>query len=147
MIMANENICVFCGEKLSMFRITGITCGNTYQPCCKDCAKELGELSEEELCRRALRLGYAQHPEMLEKQIELITTAEEHRPSCLQCGGKLKFESVQYLDNSPMRDSVFSEGFEVLPAYCESCGKYEFYKPAVATQNRFLEYLIQKDTY
>lgn len=144
--MANEYFCVFCGEKLGMFNSASFACADVYQPCCKNCAKELKELSEEDQCRRALQRGCAQQPEKIEQRIELITTAEEHRPSCTQCGGKLIFESVQYLDNSPMRDSTFSEGFEVLPAYCESCGKYEFYKPAVTNKNRFIAYLIRKDT-
>ena len=144
--MANEYFCVFCGEKLGMFNSASFACADVYQPCCKNCAKELKELSEEEQCRRALQRGCAQQPEKIEQRIELITTAEEHRPSCTQCGGKLIFEPVQYLDNSPMRDSVFSEGFEVLPAYCESCGKYTFYKPAVTNKNRLIAYLIHKDT-
>lgn len=144
--MGNENICVFCGEKITAFRSTSIFCADTHQPCCKECATELRNLSEEERCRRALRLGHAQHPEKLAERIELITKAEEHRPACLRCGGKMKFEPVQYLDNSPMRDSVFSEGFEVLPAYCESCGKYEFYKPTISNTNRFIAYLRRKDT-
>lgn len=144
--MANEYFCVFCGEKLGLFNSASFACADIYQPCCKDCAKELKELSEEEQCRRALRRGCAQQPEKIEERIELITTAEEHRPVCLRCGGKMMFDPVQYLDNSPMRDSVFTEEFEVQPAYCESCGKYEFYKPAVTNKNRFITYLIHKDT-
>lgn len=144
--MANDNICVFCGETLGVFRSAGINCANTYQPCCKNCAKELKELDEAEQCRRALRLGYAAQPEKLEARIELITSAEEHRPACLRCGAKLKFGSVQYLDNSPMRDSIFSGEFELLPAYCQSCGKYEFYNPVITGRNKFIAYLIAKDT-
>ena len=53
---------------------------------------------------------------------------------------------VQELDNSPMRDSVFMETFEVLPAYCESCGKYEFYNPVLVRKNKYLAHLIWKDT-
>ncbi|MBR2131811.1 MAG: hypothetical protein IJ955_04590 [Oscillospiraceae bacterium] len=143
--MANDRICVFCGERVGAFKDTWITCGDTHQFSCKSCAKELKELSEEEQCRRALRLGHASEPEKLAEHIEFITKSEEHRPTCLRCGAKLKFNSVQYLDNSPMRDSIFSEGFAVLPAYCESCGKYEFYHPEVANQNKLISYLIQKD--
>lgn len=144
--MANEYFCVFCGEKLGLFNSASFACADIYQPCCKDCAKELKELSEEEQCRRALRRGCAQQSEKIEERIELITTAEEHRPVCLRCGGKMMFDPVQYLDNSPMSDSVFTEEFEVQPAYCEACGKYEFYKPAVTNKNRFITYLIHKDT-
>ena len=38
--MANE-LCVFCGQKPSTFRSTTIQCGNTWQPACKTCEKEL----------------------------------------------------------------------------------------------------------
>ena len=144
--MANENICVFCGEKLGLFNSANMICAGIYQPCCKDCAKELKNLSEEEQCRRALRLGYAQFPEKLEQQIELSTKAEEHRPTCLRCGAKLIFGDIQHLDNSPMRDSVFTDTFDVRPAYCESCGKMEFYHPHFVSQNKYVAYLIDKDT-
>ena len=53
---------------------------------------------------------------------------------------------VQQLDNSPLRDTVFKEPFEVLPAYCEDCGKYEFYNPAIIRKNKRLVYLASKDT-
>ena len=144
--MANENICVFCGEKIGAFRSTSIFCADTHQTCCKDCAKELRELSEEDRCRRALRLGYAHLPEKLEQRIELITKAEEHRPACLRCGAKLTFGEVQCLDNSPLRDSVFTDTFDLQPAYCESCGKIEFYHPHYVSQNKYIAFLINKDT-
>ena len=144
--MGNDNVCVFCGETLGAFRNVGFDCARVYQPCCRNCAKELKELSEDEQCRRALRFGFAQQPEKLQARIEVITTAEEHRPACLRCGAKMKFSPVQWLDNTPMRDGFLSEGFEVLPAYCESCGKYEFYNPHVVNKNKFLAYLIGKDT-
>ena len=76
--MANEYFCVFCGEKLGMFNSASFACADVYQPCCKNCAKELKELSEEEQCRRALQRGCAQQPEKIEQRIELITTAEDH---------------------------------------------------------------------
>ena len=144
--MANENICVFCGEKLGVFRATSVLCADIHQTCCKECAKELKELSDEERCRRALRRGLAKHPETLENQIELITKAEEHRPTCLRCGAKLTFGNIQHLDNSPLRDSVFNDTFDVRPAYCESCGKMEFYHPHYVSQDKFIAYLIDKDT-
>ena len=143
--MANE-ICVFCGEKHSTFRSTTIQCGNTWQKACKACEKELRDLDEAELCRRALVRGIAENPERLRDRIALISEAENHRPKCLRCGSKLSFMEVQELDNSPMRDSVFKEPFEVLPAYCESCGKYEFYNPVIIRKNKHLAYLISKDT-
>lgn len=144
--MANERICVFCGERVGAFKDTWVVCGDTHQFSCKDCAKSLRDLGEEELCRRALRLGRAEYPEKLEEHIELVTKAEEHRPSCLRCGAKLTFGNVQSLDNSPMRDSIFQDTFDVQPAYCESCGKIEFYHPHYVNQNKFIAYLIDKDT-
>lgn len=53
---------------------------------------------------------------------------------------------VQALDNNPLRDTIFKEPFEVLPAYCQDCGKYEFYDPVIARKNKYLAYLIWKDT-
>ena len=143
--MANE-LCVFCGQKPGTFRSTTIQCGNTWQPACKACEKELKGLDEVELCRRALVRGIAENPERIRERIELIEEAENHRPKCLRCGSVLTFMDVQELDNSPMRDSVFMETFEVLPAYCESCGKYEFYNPVIVRKNKYLAHLIWKDT-
>ena len=90
--------------------------------------------------------GLAELPEKLKERIDLINEAENHRPKCTQCGGKLVFTPVQALDNSPLRDSIFKDPFEVLPAYCEACGKYEFYNPDVVRKNKYLAYLIKKDT-
>lgn len=143
--MANE-LCVFCGQKPGTFRSTTIQCGNTLQPACKACEKELKDLDEIEVCRRALIRGIAENSDRIRERIELITEAENHRPKCLRCGANLTFMDAQELDNSPMRDSVFMETFEVLPAYCESCGKYEFYNPVVVRKNKYLAHLIWKDT-
>lgn len=144
--MANENICVFCGEKLSTFRSTTVQCGNTWQPACKNCEKEVKALPELELCQRALLRGLANNPERLQARITLISEAEDHRPKCTQCGGKITFMDMQELDNSPYRDTLFKEPFEILPAYCESCGKYTLYNPYIVQKNKYLAYLIQKDT-
>lgn len=144
--MANDNICVFCGEKPGTFRSTTVACGGTVQTACKACEKELNGLDEAEVCRRALVRGIAAYPDRLRDRIELLSTAEEHRPKCLRCGSLLTFMKVQQLDNSPYKDSIFKEPFEVLPAYCESCGKYEFYNPMVVRRNKYLAHLIWKDT-
>lgn len=143
--MANE-VCVFCGQKPGTFRSTTITCGGTIQAACKACEKELKGLDEVELCRRALVRGIAGNPERLRERIAMLTEAEDHRPKCLRCGANLTFMKVQELDNSPMRDSIFKDPFEVLPAYCESCGKYEFYNPQMIRKNKYLAHLIWKDT-
>ena len=143
--MANE-LCVFCGQKPGTFRSATVACGSTVQVACKACEKELKDLDEIEVCRRALIRGIAEKPDRIRERIELITEAEKHRPKCLRCGTNLTFMDVQELDNTPLQDSVFMEGFNVLPAYCESCGKYEFYNPVIVRKNKYLAYLIWKDT-
>ena len=143
--MANE-LCVFCGQKPGTFRSTTVACGSTVQVACKACEKELKDLNEIEVCRRALIRGIAENPERIRERIELITEAENHRPKCLRCGSTLTFMDVQQLDNTPMQDSVFLGTFDVLPAYCESCGKYEFFNPVIVRKNKYLAHLIWKDT-
>ena len=143
--MANE-LCIFCGQKPGTFRSTTLACGSTIQVACKACEKELKDLDEVEVCRRALVRGIAENPERIRARIELLTEAENHRPKCLRCSTNLTFLKVQELDNSPMRDSIFKEPFEVLPAYCTACGKYEFYNPDVIRKNKFLAHLVNKDT-
>ena len=144
--MANENVCVFCDEKMSFFHAMTITCAGYYLPCCKNCMKELKDLPEEELCRRALRLGLVQDTQALEARIELAIKAEESRPTCQKCSTKLRFRERQCLDNSPMGDGLFSRAFAVVPAVCPSCGKYEFYDPEIAEKNEYLAYLIKIDS-
>ena len=143
--MANE-LCIFCGQKPGTFRSTTLACGSTIQVACKACEKELKDLDEVEVCRRALVRGIAENPERIRARIELLTEAENHRPKCLRCSTNLTFLKVQELDNSPMRDSLFKEPFEVLPAYCVACGKYEFYNPDIIRKNKYLAHLIYKDT-
>ena len=143
--MTNE-LCIFCGQKPGTFRSTTLACGSTIQVACKACEKELKDLDEVEVCRRALVRGIAENPERIRARIELLTEAENHRPKCLRCSTNLTFLKVQELDNSPMRDSIFKEPFEVLPAYCTACGKYEFYNPDVIRKNKYLAHLVNKDT-
>jgi len=143
--MANE-ICIFCGQKPGTFRSTTVQCGSTWQTACKTCEKELKGLSEVELCRRALGRGLAEFPDRIRERMEVITEAQNHRPKCLRCGTGLTFLDVQELDNSPLRDTIFKEPFEVLPAVCRICGKYEFYNPSIARNNKYLAYLIRMDT-
>jgi len=90
--------------------------------------------------------GIAENPDCIRERINLITDAENHRPKCLRCGSALTFMDVQELDNTPLQDSMFMEAFDVLPAYCETCGKYEFFNPAIVWKNKHLAYLILKDT-
>lgn len=145
--MANDNRCVFCGQSLRGFRSISIYCANTTQNACRNCANELNRLDNTERCRRALLLGLADQPELLRERIELSTEAEAHRPKCLRCGGKLVFMQEQHLDNTPHGSSVLSRYFEVLPAFCHTCGRYEFFNPATVRSNRYLKHLIDKDTW
>ena len=144
--MANEKVCVFCGEKLSYLRTVNQLCAGVYQLSCKRCDKELAGLSEEEQCRRALKLGLVEQPEKMEHFLEVAANAEAHRPTCLRCGTKLQFQTVEYLDNSPMRDGLFGDTFDVLPAYCEGCGRYEFFKPSFVEKDAYLARLLKLDT-
>lgn len=144
--MEKDTACIFCGQKPGTFRSTSVLCGGTWQFACKACEKELEGLEDTEKCRRALIRGLAENPEKLRERIHLAEEAEKHRPQCTQCGGKLLFMEVEELDNSPMRDTIFEDSFTVLPAYCEACGKYAFYNPVVVRKNKYLAYLITKDT-
>lgn len=144
--MSNDNRCVFCGQKLGTFRSTNVLCGKIHQLSCKDCARELEPLDHPERCRRALLRGLAHHPEKLREFIQVHTEAEDHRPKCLRCGGRMIFMEEQYFDNTPHGDSVFHGSFEVLPAWCENCARFEFFNPAAARKNPFLSHLIDKDT-
>ena len=151
--MANENVCVFCGEKMGFFREMAITCAGYYLSCCKNCFKEVKDLPEEEQCRRALRLGLVQNTQALEayieqavKAVEVADHAEEQRPTCLQCGSKLRFRERQCLDNSPMGDGLFSRAFSVVPAVCPACGRYALYDPEIVEKNEYLAYLMKKDS-
>ena len=140
--MANERNCVFCGEKLGLFQFNDIRCADTLQMCCKTCAGELAKVTEAERCRRALRLGFAAEPEKLQAYVDMSEKAETRRPACTRCGTKLRFMDHQYLDNSPVGNGRFN----VIPAYCETCGKCEFYLPEIVGKIEELAFLVRSDT-
>ena len=144
--MKNKRICVFCGEKPGPFRSSNVVCGGTLQVCCLSCEEELRSLTELEQCKRALRLGLADMPKKLEDRIDVITNAEAHRHECLRCGAKLTYGTVQHLDNSPLNDGIFSGTFDVVPAFCSSCGKIEFFDPVFLEQNKYTAYLLELDS-
>ena len=143
--MAEMKICVFCGQRPGPFQATDVQCGPTWQTACKSCAKEVKELGEQELCRRALRLGYAQNAQKIEQRLAVLTEAEDHRPLCLRCGKPLYFMATQTLDASPMRDGLLARTFDVLPAVCNACGRLEFYDPNLARKDKYIAHLIWKD--
>lgn len=144
--MANDTRCVFCGKSISPFRSTNVLCGKTHDPSCRDCAREMEPLPHTERCRRALLPGLANHPELLREYIEVTQSAEDHRPRCLRCGGRMIFMEEQNFDNTPHGDSIFHGCFTVLPGYCTTCGRFAFFHPETVRSNPFLAHLIEKDT-
>ena len=142
--MAKE-ICVFCGNEVGTMLSDFISCGPASQFACRSCVKELKSLSEEERCRRALRLGLAKNPQYLQDYLDIVEHAEEARFTCLRCGEKLTFGQAQSLDSSPYLDGLLGSSFDVLPVYCKKCGKIEFYDPTVISENKLLSYLWKKD--
>ena len=144
--MRDKRICVFCGKKPAPFRSSNIVCGGTLQVCCISCEEEVRALSELEQCRYALRLGLAETPEKLEDRIDILTNAEAHRHKCLRCHEKLTYGGVQHLDSSPLNDSIFSNTFDVIPAFCRSCGRIELFNPGFLKRNKYTAYLIELDT-
>ena len=144
--MASDITCALCGETPSGFRREVIRVGNTTQWCCKSCSKAAADLSDEELCRKVLRLGFAQEPEKVEAHLEFIDEAKQVRPSCLRCGTPLKFRKIVYLDRTPFSDSILSNTFDLLPAVCPACHKIEFYSPDLTDQVEKFLYLYRQDT-
>ncbi len=142
--MAKSN-CVFCGKELSFFGSDTLSCAGIPQSTCKSCRKEYEALGDAERCRAALKLGLAERPDDLLRYAELVETAEEHRYRCLRCGGGMRFGEELTLDKTPMRDSIFSATFDVLPAYCDSCGKIEFFERSIVARDKHLAYLMKKD--
>lgn len=144
--MRDKRICVFCGTKPAPFRSSNIVCGGTLQVCCISCEDEVRSLSELEQCKRALRLGLADTPKKLEERIDILSNAESHRHKCLRCGAKLTYGAVQHLDNSPLSDGIFTGTFDVVPAFCTSCGRIEFFDPKFLNRNKYISHLIELDS-
>ena len=69
--MANE-LCIFCGQKPGTFRSTTLACGSTIQVACKACEKELKDLDEVEVCRRALVRGIAKILSVSERELSYL---------------------------------------------------------------------------
>lgn len=143
--MANDSVCIFCGEKPGMFKSDSVIVGGTTQLCCKSCVKEAAGLSELELCRKVLRTNRAQNADRIAARIELITQSQEARPKCPRCGAPMKFGSVVTLDASPLRDGLFSSTFDVLPCHCPECYKLEFFLPEVLKRDPKIAYLHRMD--
>lgn len=140
--MAREK-CVFCGNEVGYVRCDWLSCGPVSQLACKDCIRELKDLSEVEKCRRALQRGLAISKEKLEEYIAMVDSAEESRPVCPSCGGKMTFRKIVTLEK---RYDVFDPLFEIVPACCESCGRLALFDPAFIRRSKPLTYLAEKDT-
>ena len=144
--MATNDRCVFCGKPVGGLRSTNVLCGSIYQCSCRDCAREMEPLDHADRCRRALLRGLADRPEKLQTYLRVQAEAEEHRPKCTACGGRMIFMPVQHFDNTPHSDSLFHGSFQVLPAWCESCARFEFFNPAAVQKNPFLAHLMETDS-
>ena len=140
--MAKE-ICVFCGEEVGYMRSECVACGPTSEWACRDCAREVKNLSEVEKCRRALQRGLAVFREKLEEFIAMADGAEEARPVCPSCGGKMTFRKIVKLEK---RYDVFDPFFEIVPACCEGCGRMVLFDPTFIRNSKALSYLAEKDT-
>jgi len=144
-----ENVCVFCGEGLSMLNSKTIYCCTTRQPACRACYKELIALPRDDLGRRALATGRAQDPQAIREYLaqreqierekaEKEAQAKKDRISdklCLRCGvpmirmGQQQFQLGEY--------GLFLGDLAHLAAgsltldllYCEQCRKVEFFLP------------------
>lgn len=140
--MAKER-CVFCGNEVGYVRGDWLSCGPVSQLACKDCIRELKNLSEVEKCRRALQRGLATSKEKLEEYIAMVDSAEESRPVCQSCGGKMTFRKIVTLEK---KFDVFDPHFEIIPACCENCGRLALFDPAFIQRSKTLTYLAEKDT-
>ena len=140
--MAKE-ICVFCGTEVGYMRSEYVNCGPVSQWACKSCAREVASLSEVEKCRRALQRGLAVSKEKLEEYIAMVDSAEESRPVCPSCGGKMTFRKVVTLEK---KFDVFDPYFGIIPVCCENCGRLALFDPAFIRRSKALTYLAEKDT-
>lgn len=143
--MAKE-ICAVCGESISGFKVVTLVVGKTSQTFCPGCAKEAQGMGEAELCRHVLSRSWAKNREKIQQRMDLVVAAEEARPKCLRCGTPIKFTGKVTLDASPMRDTLFSKTFDLIPAYCPNCFKMEFFAPEMIRQNELMALLYSQDT-
>lgn len=146
--MAKE-ICVFCGNEVGYIRSEYVSCGPVSQWACKSCAKEVEPLTAEERCRRALQLGYAVAADSMREYLEKAESAEEVRPVCLRCGGKLSFKKHLVLHNISAEHSLTAEvssSCAVVPAVCRQCGRMDFFDYDFVYGNGKLIFLVKKDT-
>lgn len=141
-----KDICAICGETPGLLKSVTIVIGKTTQVVCSDCAKEVQGMGEVALCRHALSRCYAKSRDKIQARLDFITAAEEARPKCMRCNTPLKFSAKVTLDASPMRDSIFSSTFDLIPAHCPSCFKMELFSPEMLQQSEWMLCLYTQDT-
>lgn len=147
-----DNVCVFCGDGLSLLNRKTLYCCTTEQPACRDCHAKLVKLSREELGRRALASGRAQEPETIraylkarEEAIQKKQAAEEQAAkdrisdkSCPRCSvpmvkmGQQQFQLGEYdfWLGSMAHAAAGSLTLDLL--LCPKCRKVEFFLPESA---------------
>ena len=131
--MAKKDVCVFCGKELSVFSSSLIGCGKTNQITCRDCVKKLTEISGVERCRLALDSGRAIDSDRIQGLLEEQERQERARPCCLRCRARMRVGDQIEVDISPIAnpitDILNGHYLPLVPAYCDQCGKVEFFLP------------------
>ena len=142
------NVCVFCGEGLSLLNRKELFCCTTVQPTCKTCYAQLIKLPREEQGRRALATNRAEEPEKIraylsqreateEKKAQAAQRREAHLSGklCVRCGipmvkmGQRRFQMYEY---ESLTNSIFNPSSDTLlldVLHCQQCRKVEFFLP------------------
>jgi len=144
-----DNVCVFCGEGLTLFNRKTLYCCTTEQPACKDCHAKLVKLSREEQGRRALATGRAEAPDtiraylkMREETIRNKQAAEEQAAkdrisdkTCPRCAipmikmGQQQFQLGEYNAWLGSLAHMAAGSLELDLLLCPKCRKVEFFLP------------------
>ena len=143
-----DNVCVFCGEGLTLLNRKTVYCCTTQQPACKDCHAKLIKLPREELGRRALATGRAAEGDKIRAYLAQRQAAAEEKAravqkregylegkECLRCGipmvkkGARRFQMYEY---ESLTDSIFNPSADTLLLdllVCPQCRRAEFFLP------------------
>ena len=142
-----NNVCVFCGQDLSVLNSKTVYCATTKQPACRNCHKQLLPLSADERARRALATSRAREREVLrayladrERHAQEKAAAEEQARKdrisdklCPHCGVpflKLGRKCFQMGEENFFIDTHLWEGsLELDIFHCPQCRKVEFFLP------------------
>ena len=132
--------CALCGKKTGLFSQHSLNCGTTTEWFCGDCFDRLYDLSPAQRAQVLLREGKAERPDALRAALEQQEAAEKQLRTgwkCLRCGGEMlrrgrqqfKLGEETFFFSDINRLASGSMTLEILR--CESCGKMEFYDPAL----------------